>query len=152
METITHQQFSAYRQTQENDNFAKYLCKAVSWKDIILWQSKTKLIFFWMAQNLYKKNEVGPKCLINLIFWLQDVQSTRHKNEILSNFSLIIEIPLWLFQTSQLYRGSPSWNLWEQKFPVPFLVTTLRKIYNFINKLFYFWFLHGRFYSLSKDF
>lgn len=78
-----------------------------------------------MAQN--KENEVGPKCLINLIFWLQGVQNTRHKNEILSNFSLIVEIPLWLFQTSQLYGEPASWNLWEQKFPVPFLLITLRK-------------------------
>lgn len=57
-----------------------------------------------MAQNVYKENEVTPKYLINLIFLLQDVQNTRHKNEILSNLSLIIEIPLWLFQTGQLDR------------------------------------------------
>lgn len=80
-----------------------------------------------MAQNSYKENEVGPECLTNLIFWPQYAQNTRHKNEILRNFTLIIEIPLWFFQTSQLYREPASWNLWERIFPLPFLLITLRK-------------------------
>lgn len=150
-----HQQFSVYRQIQKRDNITKYLCKVVSWKITILWQSETKLISFWMAQNVHKENEVGLKRLINLIFWRQDVQNTRHKNEILSNLSLIIEILLWLFQTSKLYRKPASWNLWEQKFPVPFLLITLRKNLKIFLKtssstsgsL-----LHGRFYSLPNDF
>lgn len=150
----SHQQFSTYRQTQRSDNFTKYFCKVVSWKETILWQPETKLISFSMAQDLYKENEVSPKCLINLTFWLQDVQNTRQKNEMLSNFSLIIEIALQLFQTSQLYREPASWNLWEQKFPVLFLLITLRKkstvsktSFTTSGSLF-----KGRFYSLPNDF
>lgn len=69
-----------------------------------MWQSEAKLISSSMDQDLCRKNEVTAKYLINLMFRLQDLQSDRHKNVMVSNLLLITKIPLKQFQTSQLHR------------------------------------------------